>query len=90
VWLVEEQMDGADVGDDHGSRSLELSLSAPISIVAWSPDGRRFAYASDNKTIEVWDTMTNLKLVTFSHTAPPRVMAWSLMENSLPLAAAIP
>lgn len=56
---------------------LSYRYSAPISIVAWSPDGRRFAYASDEKTVEVWDTMTNRKLMTFSHPAPPRVMAWS-------------
>ncbi len=59
-----------------------------VNTLAWSPDelspprGRgyyivSFAYASENKTIEVWDTMTNLKLLTFSHTAPIRVMAWS-------------
>ena len=56
---------------------LSYRHSAPVSIVAWSPDGRRFAYASDDKTVQVWDTTTNLKLLTFSHTAPVRVMAWS-------------
>ncbi|HZR44540.1 MAG TPA: protein kinase [Ktedonobacteraceae bacterium] len=57
--------------------ALSYRYSAPLSVVAWSPDGRRFAYASDAQTVEVWDTTTNLKLVTFSHTTPPRVMAWS-------------
>jgi len=56
---------------------LSYRYLAPLSIVAWSPDGRRFAYASDDRTIQVWDTTTNLKLVTFTHTAPPCVMAWS-------------
>jgi serine/threonine protein kinase len=56
---------------------LSYRYSAPISVVGWSPDGRRFAYASDDKIVQVWDTMTNLKLLTFSHTAPVRVMAWS-------------
>jgi eukaryotic-like serine/threonine-protein kinase len=56
---------------------LAYRYSAPVSIVAWSPDGRRFAFASDDKTVQVWDTSTNLKLFTFYHTAPVRVMAWS-------------
>lgn len=56
---------------------LSYRYQAPISVVAWSPDGRRFAYASENKMLEVWDTSTNMKLFTFSHTAPTRVMAWS-------------
>ena len=56
---------------------LSYRYSAPISVIAWSPDGTRFAYASDNNTIEVWDTRTNLKLFTFPSTAPLRVMTWS-------------
>jgi serine/threonine protein kinase/WD40 repeat protein len=56
---------------------LSYRYAAPISIVAWSPDGRRFAYAGKDKAIEIWDTTTNLKLLTFTHTAPPRVMVWS-------------
>jgi serine/threonine protein kinase len=56
---------------------LSYRYSASISIVAWSPDGRRFTYSTDDRTVQVWDTMTNRKLLTFSHTTPPRVMAWS-------------
>jgi serine/threonine protein kinase len=56
---------------------LSYRYPAPVSVVAWSPDGKRFAYASEDKMIEVWDTMTNRKLLTFAHAAQPRVMAWS-------------
>jgi WD40 repeat protein len=56
---------------------LNYRYSAPLAVVAWSPDGTRFAYASDDGTVQVWDTRTNLKLLTFSHAAPVRVMAWS-------------
>ncbi len=56
---------------------LSYRYSAPISVVAWSPDGRRFAYAGTNTSVDVWDAMTNRKLVTFSHPSPPLVMAWS-------------
>lgn len=56
---------------------LSYRYAAPISVVAWSPDGRRFAYASQNHMIEIWDTRTNSKLLTFSHRAPLHAMAWS-------------
>ncbi len=56
---------------------LTYRYPAPVSVVAWSPDGKRFAYACEDKMIEVWDTMTNQKLLTFAHAAPPRAMAWS-------------
>jgi WD40 repeat protein len=50
---------------------------APISIVAWSPEGRRFAFASGDKTVQVWDTLTNRRLFIFQHPASVRAMAWS-------------
>jgi serine/threonine protein kinase len=56
---------------------LHYRYIAPLTVVAWSPEGKRFAYASENNTVEVWDTVTNFKLLTFSHAAPVRVMAWS-------------
>jgi serine/threonine protein kinase len=56
---------------------LSYRYPAPVSVVAWSPDGKRFAYAGENKMIEVWDTTTNRKLLTFAHAAPPRAMVWS-------------
>ena len=56
---------------------LAYRYSAPVYAVAWSPDGKRFAFASEDKTVQVWDTLTNRKLFTFQHTAPVRVMAWS-------------
>ncbi|MBO0794837.1 MAG: WD40 repeat domain-containing protein, partial [Ktedonobacteraceae bacterium] len=56
---------------------LSYRYPAPTSVVAWSPEGRRFACACADKTIEVWDTKTNRKRLVFSHAAPPTVMAWS-------------
>jgi eukaryotic-like serine/threonine-protein kinase len=50
---------------------------APVNVVAWSPTGKRFTFASDDKTVQVWDTMSNLMLLTFQHTASVHAMAWS-------------
>ena len=50
---------------------------APVNVVAWSPNGKRFAFASDDKTVQVWDTMSNHKLFNFQHNASVHAMAWS-------------
>ncbi|MBA2679262.1 MAG: protein kinase [Ktedonobacteraceae bacterium] len=57
--------------------ALSYRYSAPISVVAWSPNGRRFAYASPDNNVEVWDTSSNLKLLTYSAPAPLRTLSWS-------------
>ncbi|GCE30214.1 hypothetical protein KDA_56980 [Dictyobacter alpinus] len=56
---------------------LSYRYATAISVVTWSPDGRRFAYAGEDTMVEVWDTTTNLKLLAFSNSAPVRAMAWS-------------
>ncbi|MFL5654572.1 MAG: protein kinase domain-containing protein [Ktedonobacteraceae bacterium] len=56
---------------------LSYRHSAPVHLLSWSLDARRFAYSSDDATVLVWDTLTNLKLYTFSHTASAQVMVWS-------------
>ncbi len=42
---------------------LSYRYSAPISVVAWSPDGRHFAYGSDDKNVEVWDSSETSRVV---------------------------
>ncbi|TMD62979.1 MAG: hypothetical protein E6I91_14255 [Chloroflexi bacterium] len=54
---------------------LTYRHSALVSTVAWSAGERHFAFASGNKTIQVWNTIANLNLFTFYHTTPVRVMA---------------
>jgi len=56
---------------------LSYPYIAPVRIVRWSPDGRRFGYGSDNGVIEIWDTLENRKLLEYTHPAPVRVMEWS-------------
>ena len=58
-------------------QALSYRHSAPVQILSWSPDARRFAYSSADATVLVWDTLTNQKLYTFFHTIPAQVMVWS-------------
>jgi len=46
--------------------------------VAWSPDGRRLATASEDNTGKVWDTATSQELLTLrGHPGPVKSVAWS-------------
>jgi WD40 repeat protein len=60
-----------------GREVVAYRHSAPVYVVAWSPDGKRFAFATDDKMVQVWDTTSNLKLFAFQHAAAVRVLAWS-------------
>jgi WD40 repeat protein len=55
-----------------------LTLSGPVYSVAWSPDGKRLATGSEDKTAKVWDAATGKELLTLSgHSAPVNSIAWS-------------
>ncbi len=56
--------------------------AGPINMVSWSPDGRSFVTASDDKTLKIWDTNSGKPTLTLDDKNNPnadRVLsaAWS-------------
>jgi Tol biopolymer transport system component len=55
----------------HGHTSI-------ITGVAWSPDGKRIASASQDETVQVWDATTGDNVLTYrGHTSIVTAVAWS-------------
>jgi WD40 repeat protein len=46
--------------------------------VAWAPDGKRIASASDDGTVQVWEALTGKLLITYrGHNSGVQAAAWS-------------
>src|SRR6266536_1937877 len=50
-----------------------------VNSIAWSPDGKRIASASDDGTVQVWDADTGKRVLTYrGHAGPVTTVVWSL------------
>jgi serine/threonine protein kinase len=51
---------------------------APVSALAWSPDGTRIVSAGVDKTVQVWDVISGKCIsVYYDHVAPVSAVTWS-------------
>ncbi len=54
------------------------SSEVGVLAVAWSPDGKRIASGSGDKTVQLWDAATGETIFTYhDHTKGVQAVAWS-------------
>jgi WD40 repeat protein len=52
--------------------------SAAVLNIAWSPDGKKIASASADKTVQIWNATSKTPILVYrNHTKPVSALAWS-------------
>ncbi len=52
--------------------------TGPVHSIAWSPDGRKIASASADKTVQIWNATSKNPILTYrNHNKPVSAVAWS-------------
>jgi eukaryotic-like serine/threonine-protein kinase len=81
-----EQVCQAEASKQYASASVPLGKlftayrkhSAAVLHIAWSPDGKKIASASSDKTVHIWSaTSKNPTLIYRNHTKPVSAVDWS-------------
>jgi WD40 repeat protein len=75
--VLPEAEERLHVGLFNSREKLAVKHNESVTAVAWSPDGRRLATASDDHTAKVWDAETGRELVVLRGQTNINCVAWS-------------